>query len=132
MPSKYNRWSIPKAGLTLSLEGKPRSSLWEGEKVAEGCGEPFFHSRYPDDREACKVRDARAAMSYYGLTAEWDAMWLHYFGHTAPPLVGIVSQCEYFPYRDLPKTKAIAEGRINYLLDDVSRFLRTYHIPSGW
>jgi hypothetical protein len=128
MPSshKYSFWSIPDAGLTLEMEGKPLSSLWTAHKLEEGCCEPIFHSRFPDDRDHYCVREMREAMTFYGLTAEWDAMWLHYFGHVSPPHEGEVGGSPYSPFRPMPKGGKTKQGRIAWLLFRVSSSLRKH------
>jgi hypothetical protein len=110
-------------GVGIDLEGKPRSSLWTPHTLGEGCCEPFFGSRYPDDDEMREICYMRKACVFYGLTAEWDAMWIHYFGHTAPEFVGEPNS-PYNPFRPLPKGKT-RELKINYFLHRISRTLRT-------
>jgi hypothetical protein len=125
MPSIYDAYSMPGAGCGKSLpEGKSRSSLWTDYEVKEGCCEPFFGSLYPDDRGMYGVEGMREACAFYNLTAEWDAMWIHYFGRTSPPFEGVPGLGNLKPYRPLFKGKA-KELQINAFLHDISQRLRT-------
>jgi hypothetical protein len=122
--SKYSIYGLGGNGMTLTLEGKPLSSLWTDYEVKQGCIEPIFAPRFADDDTHWRFREMRDAMYHYDLVQEWDAMWLHYFGHTAPP-----PEYDHDPsdnFRPMPTGTKSKRGKIAYLLHSISHYIRSY------